>query len=259
MPRIVSDVTPRFRWRLAVAAAPIQAQQTDGQPFAAMLDATTAAPTPPPPPANPPPNRLTKRPTNRPRRQPGTLRALVLPASPRPAARARRPTRLSSASAGVQLTWQRERGVQFDRQREHSVQLDQRRERRPTRHTASSAPEARAAFNPRSSANAGSDVPAGTKGSGNLKTNTNTGFNPTSVTGGNATPQATPSVPPNANTASGTKPQTVATAATTNNADTTVPVNAGLPAVQQTGVPAPPITKAFSNDGKADDGKARQR
>ncbi|MGB7099359.1 MAG: flagellar hook-length control protein FliK [Xanthobacteraceae bacterium] len=110
------------------------------------------------------------------------------------------------------------------------------------------------AFNPRSSANAGSNAPAGFKGSGNLKTNANTGFDPPTVTGGNTAPQSTPAVPPNAKAASGAKPQTAATAATTNNADTAVPVNAGLPAVQQTGLPAP-VAKTSSNDGKADDGK----
>ncbi len=81
----------------------------------------------------------------------------------------------------------------------------------------------------------------------------NTGFGPPTLTGDNTAPQSTPNVPPNAKAASA-KPQSAATAATTNNADTTVPVNAGLPAVQQTGLPAP-VTKASSNDGKADDGK----
>ena len=228
MPSIVSDVSAT----LSIASSqwqpgPAQAQQTDGQPFAAMLDATTAAPTPPAPPPSPLPQSANQAPSPtagntaergffRPRRDRQQCECGVQ--FDRQRERGAQWDR--QRKRGLQLDRQHECGVQFDRQREQSVQLDQQRERGSNPNTASSAPDARATFNPRSSANAGSNAPAGFKGSGNLKTNANTGFDPPTVTGSNTAPQSTPSVPPNAKAASGAKPQTAATAATINNADT---------------------------------------
>ena len=165
-----------------------------------MLDATTAAPTAARQARHPNP------PTKRPRRQLGTRRARVLPASPRPAARVPRPTR--PAARARRSNRPAARAASNRPAARASSNSTGSASTASNSNAANSAPNAQAAFNPRPSANAGSNAPAGFKGSGNLKANANTGFDPPTATGGNTAPQSTPSVPPNAKAASGAKPQT---------------------------------------------------
>jgi len=63
VPSIVSDVSATLVAPPQWSQGPTQTQQSDGQPFAALLDATTATPAPTTPPANPPPQSQSQAPT----------------------------------------------------------------------------------------------------------------------------------------------------------------------------------------------------
>lgn len=239
VPSTVSDASATLsigspQWQ----QGPTQAQQTDGQPFAAILDATAAAPTPP-----------ASTPSQVANQGPSPTAGNTQSAGPSGLAPTSNANAASNSTSGTSTASNSTGNASAASNSTSSASTAS------NSNTASSTPKAQAAFNARSGANAGSNAPAATKGSVNFKTNANAGFNRPTVTGGNAAPQATPSVPPTANAASGAKPQTAtATAATTNHADGAVPAKAGLSAVQQTGLPAS-VIKASSNDGKADNGK----
>lgn len=240
MPSIVSDVSAT----LSIASSqwqpgPVQAQQTEAQPFAAMLDATTAAPTLPGPPVNPLPLTANQASSNQPpSNQPPSNQASSNQAPSNQVSSNQPPSSATGNAQSVGSSGPASSG---------------------SARTASNAnaanyiPNSQPAFSARSNAKTDANAPAGTGAS--VKTGANSASNAPIVAGAGvkAGPQTTPSAPSNLGVAYGTNRNAANTPATTNGTVNTVPVNASPP-VQQTGQTAS-TTKASSSDGKADDGK----